>query len=143
MNNIILAGRLTKETELKVTSSAIEYMQFNLAVNRSYTKQGEERKVDFIPCKAWQKTAVFINEHFNKGDGIVLSGRLESNSYVDHDGNNRTFYEVVVERVEFPQGKSQQNNNILSAPVTQPVLTQTTVPLSSFQKDLPSDDLPF
>ncbi len=142
MNNIVLAGRLTKEPEVKVTSTGIEYMQFNIAVNRAYTKQGEERKADFIPCKAWQKKAAFISQYFKKGDGIVLSGRLESNKYVDNDGNNRTFFEVVVDNVEFAQGKApQQTQNTYSAPVV------PTVPISNPNTDfneLPvNDDLPF
>jgi single-strand DNA-binding protein len=138
LNNIILAGRLTKASEIKVTSQGTEYMQFTIAVNRAYTKQGEEKKADFIPCKAWQKTAVFINQYFNKGDGIVLSGRLESNNYVDTNGSNRTFYEVVAERVEFPQGKAQQYN---SNPAPTPVQTQPALITTG---ELPiDDDLPF
>ena len=143
MNNIILTGRLTKEPEIKVTSSGVEYMQFSIAVNRAYSKQGEEKQPDFIPCKAWQKTAVFINQYFHKGDGIVLQGRLESNKYVDQNGNNRTFYEVMVDKVEFPQGKAQHNDTTLNYQPQNGTATQYIAPANT-TADIPVDeDLPF
>jgi single-strand DNA-binding protein len=58
-----------------------------------------------VNCTAWQKTGVFVNTYFKKGDGITIDGRLESRKYVDKDGNNRTAWEVVCDNVEFPLSK--------------------------------------
>lgn len=140
MNNIVLAGRLTKQPELKITNTGIEVTSFTIAVNRPYAKQGDEVTSDFINCIAWRKTAVFIGQYFSKGDGIVLCGRLEGRKWVDNGGNNRVSYEVQVERVEFSLSKKQSNNSNTYQQGThsQSAQTQTT------EQDLPlDDDLPF
>lgn len=132
MNNIVLAGRLTKAPELKATNSGVDVLPFTIAVNRAYAKSNDEVTADFIPCIAWRKTATFISKYFNKGDGIVIKGRLETRKWVDNNGNNRVSYEVIVENTEFPQGKSK---NIATA-------TNTQIP--SIEENLPvDDDLPF
>lgn len=132
MNNIVLAGRLTKAPELKTTNSGVDVLPFTIAVNRAYAKSNDEVTADFIPCIAWRKTATFISKYFNKGDGIVIKGRLETRKWVDNNGNNRVSYEVIVENTEFPQGKSKNNT------------TATNTPTPSMVEDLPvDDDLPF
>ena len=132
MNNIVLAGRLTKAPELKATNSGVDVLPFTIAVNRAYAKSNDEVTADFIPCIAWRKTATFISKYFNKGDGIVIKGRLETRKWVDNNGNNRVSYEVIVENTEFPQGKSKNNT------------TATNTPIQSMEDDLPvDDDLPF
>lgn len=132
MNNIVLAGRLTKDPELKATNSGVDVLPFTIAVNRAYAKSNDEVTADFIPCIAWRKTATFISKYFNKGDGIVIKGRLETRKWVDNNGNNRVSYEVIVENTEFPQGKSKNNT------------TATNTPIPSMADDLPvDDDLPF
>lgn len=132
MNNIVLAGRLTKAPELKTTNSGVDVLPFTMAVNRAYAKSNDEVTADFIPCIAWRKTATFISKYFNKGDGIVIKGRLETRKWVDNNGNNRVSYEVIVENTEFPQGKSKNNT------------TATNTPIPSVADDLPvDDDLPF
>lgn len=132
MNNIVLAGRLTKAPELKTTNSGVDVLPFTMAVNRAYAKSNDEVTADFIPCIAWRKTATFISKYFNKGDGIVIKGRLETRKWVDNNGNNRVSYEVIVENTEFPQGKSKNNT------------TATNIPTPSMVEDLPvDDDLPF
>lgn len=132
MNNIVLAGRLTKAPELKTTNSGVDVLPFTMAVNRAYAKSNDEVTADFIPCIAWRKTATFISKYFNKGDGIVIKGRLETRKWVDNNGNNRVSYEVIVENTEFPQGKSKNNT------------TATNTPTPSMADDLPvDDDLPF
>lgn len=132
MNNIVLAGRLTKAPELKATNSGVDVLPFTIAVNRAYAKSNDEVTADFIPCIAWRKTATFISKYFNKGDGIVIKGRLETRKWVDNNGNNRVSYEVIVENTEFPQGKSKNNT------------TATNTQIPSMADDLPvDDDLPF
>ena len=132
MNNIVLAGRLTKAPELKATNSGVDVLPFTIAVNRAYAKSNDEVTADFIPCIAWRKTATFISKYFHKGDGIVIKGRLETRKWVDNNGNNRVSYEVIVENTEFPQGKSKNNT------------TATNMPIPSMADDLPvDDDLPF
>lgn len=67
MNRVILVGRITKDPELKQTNSNIPYVQFTLAVNRSYKNANGERQADFISCVAWRQTAELIAKHVSKG----------------------------------------------------------------------------
>jgi len=106
MNKIILAGRLTRDIELRVTNTGTEVANFSIAVDRRI-KKGEEKVADFINCTAWGKTGVFVNQYFHRGDGITLDGRLEMRKYADKDGVNRTVYDVICENVEFPLGKGK------------------------------------
>lgn len=106
-------GRLTADPELKTTPSGISVTSFSLAIDRKYAKQGEERKTDFINIVAWRQRAEFICKYFTKGQLIALDGSIETSSYVDKNGNNRTAFEVVAENVYFTGDKrnSQQSGN--------------------------------
>lgn len=95
---------MTKDPELRSTGSGVEVCSFTVAVDRRAGKDGE-KKCDFIDCVAWRKTGVFIEKYFKKGDGVTVSGRLESDKYQDKDGNNRTAWKVTVDDVEFPFAK--------------------------------------
>ena len=105
MNKVILMGRLTTDPELKTTPNGISVTSFSLAVDRNYVKQGSERKTDFINIVAWRQRAEFICKYFTKGQLIALDGSIETRSYVDKNGNNRTAFEVVVENAYFTGDK--------------------------------------
>ena len=113
MNKVILMGRLTADPDLKTTPSGTSVTSFSLAIDRKYAKQGEERKTDFINIVAWRQRAEFICKYFSKGQLIALDGSIETRSYVDKNGNNRTAFEVVVENAYFTGDKrsSQQSGN--------------------------------
>ena len=105
MNKVILMGRLTTDPELKTTPNGISVTSFSLAVDRNYVKQGSERKTDFINIVAWRQRAEFICKYFTKGQLIALDGSIETRTYVDKNGNNRTAFEVVVENAYFTGDK--------------------------------------
>lgn len=106
MNKTILMGRLTKDPELKYTSTNnIANCNFTLAVNRKFQKQGEDRKADFISCVAWQKTAEFIIKYFQKGSQIAIVGRIETRTWDDTEGKKHYVTEVVVEDTYFTESK--------------------------------------
>lgn len=102
MNNVVLKGRLTKDVDLRYTQGLEPkaYCMFSVAVNRM--KEGE---CDFINCKAWGKTAEVLGKYFKKGQEIVLQGRIEVSTQ-NTDGINKTFTNVVAERVEFCGSKA-------------------------------------
>ncbi len=135
MNKVILAGRLTAEPEMQVSAGGTEYVSFTLAVDRGFKDSNGEKQTDFIYCKAWRKTASFLDSYFSKGDGINLEGRLETRKYVDKDGNNRTAYEVVVDRLEFPLGRRSDREEPVANPAPAP--TGLDAAITS------DDDLPF
>lgn len=101
MNSISLIGRFTADPELKTTQSGTSVTSFTIAVNRSYVKQGEERKADFIDCVAWRGTAEFITKYFRKGQQIAITGSLETRMFEDREGKKRKAYEVIVDNVYF------------------------------------------
>lgn len=102
LNHIIIMGRLTAEPELRKTQKGKSVTTFTVAVSRdiNYTE------ADFISCVAWEKTAEFVKDHFTKGEMICVSGRLESRQY-EKDGQKRTVWEIVAERIYFGGGKRE------------------------------------
>ena len=107
MNNVNLIGRLTADPELKRTQSGTAMVRFSIAVDRAYTKQGEEKQTDFINCIAWDKKAEFICKYFSKGQKIALTGSIRTGSYTDKDGNKRNTVDVWVDNVEFCESRKQ------------------------------------
>ena len=130
LNKVILMGRITHDLELRSTPSGTSVLQFSLAVERNFVKQGEERQTDFINCVAWKQQAEFIGRYFGKGRMIAIEGRLQTRNYEDKQGNKRTAYDVIVESASFT-GEPKQD--------TQP---QSYIPQSD--PDVISDeDVPF
>lgn len=103
MNNVTLMGRLTKDPELRRTSSGTAVASFTLAVDKIING---ERQADFIDCAAWQKTAEFLSKYFSKGQMLALSGRIQTRSYEDKNGNKRKAVEVIANQLYFCGGKS-------------------------------------
>lgn len=127
MNKIILTGRITKDPEISTTASGIEVCNFTIAVDRR-RKKGDEKITDFVDCTAWQKSAAFLTTYFHKGDGITVSGRLESRRWMDNDGKNRVSWGVTVEELEFPLGGKR---------------TTDAAPASTFPNGSDEGELPF
>ena len=73
-NKVILVGNLTADPELKKTPSGVSVTSFSIAVNRRFTKQGEQPQTDFINIVAWRQTAEFVARYFNKGKPIFIWG---------------------------------------------------------------------
>lgn len=108
MNSIKIQGRLTKDPEQKVGSSGAEYVKFTVAVDR---KRSKDKAVDFFDCTAFQQTGAFVSKYFAKGDGIIVSGRMESDKFTDKEGMKRTTWGITVEDVEFPLGKGKAESS--------------------------------
>lgn len=116
MNNICLMGRLTKNPELKTTSTGVEFCVFRIAVDRRYKSDTGEKVTDFIDCKAWRKTAVFVDRFFDKGKMIAVCGEMQVDEYTDKDGNQRKWVYVNVENVDFCGSKSDGGAEPAPAP---------------------------
>lgn len=108
LNKVILMGRITHEPELKYSPSGVAVVRFSLAVKRSYVKQGEERKTDFINCTAFRSTAEFMYNYFDKGQLAVVVGELQIRSWEDADGKKRSATDVIVNEVHFAEGKKTE-----------------------------------
>jgi len=133
LNNAVIMGRLTADPELKTTQSGISVTSFNVAVDRGYAKQGEEKQTDFIPVVAWRQTADFVTRWFHKGSMIAVVGMIQTRNYEDKNGNKRTAIELVADNVSFC-GDKKQNEQADTKPDEQ-----------DYFGDMPEDDdgLPF
>ena len=101
LNSVVIMGRITAPLELRSTQSGTSVLQFTVAVDRDYTKHGEERQADFISCVAWKQTAEFISRYFGKGRMIALTGRLQSRTYDDKNGSRHYITELIVNTASF------------------------------------------
>lgn len=115
LNQVVLMGRLTKDPELRFTSTGAGVASFSLAVDRDFKdKSTGEKATDFINCVAWRNTAEFAAKYFAKGRMAVVSGRLQMRNWTDKDGNKRTSAEVLVDNMYFGDSKRDAD----SAPTT-------------------------
>ena len=107
MNLWIGEGRIVRDLELQTSKTGTEFCRFSMAVNRKPGKDGE-KKADFVDCTTFGKTAAFLCKYFKKGDGVLVRGRFESDTYETKDGTSRTKWGVTVDELWFPQGKSNR-----------------------------------
>lgn len=96
MNCVTLMGRLTRDPEIKRTSSGKSYCRFSIAVKKEFVKDG----ADFINCIAWDKKAETIEKYFSKGHRIIIQGRLSVNTY-EVEGEKRYSTDVLVDKIDF------------------------------------------
>lgn len=137
-NHIAIHGRITNDIELKQTQSGVSVCNFNVAVDRSYTKQGEEKQTDFFTVVCWRGLAELVSNYFHKGKEILVSGEMQSRKWTDNDGNNRTSWEIMASTVDFCGSKSSGDSNSSPAPST-PYGKNTT----AFSQPAEDGDLPF
>jgi len=146
MNKVILMGRLTKDPELRYTASSnIPRCAFTLAVDRRFSKQGEEKQTDFFNIVAWRSTAEFCSKYFAKGQRVVVVGSLQNRSWDDNEGKKHYVTEIIADEVYFADSRRTEGGSAYS-----PTGVSGFVPASSEGSDddvgffpTDDDDLPF
>lgn len=110
MNKVILMGRLTRDPDVRYTQgeNPMAIARYTLAVDRRFKREGEAT-ADFISCVAFGKQAEFAEKYFRQGIRIVITGRIQTGSYTNRDGNKVYTTDVVVEEQEFAESKNAQN----------------------------------
>ena len=137
MNKVIIIGRFTRDPEIKYTTgeNATATARFSLAVNRRFKNKEGNYDADFINCVAFGKTAEFIEKYFTKGMAIGITGRIQTGSYTNKEGQKVYTTDVVVEETEFVESKNKDtsdnvpNNNANSN--------------SDFEEVISEDEMPF
>ena len=109
MNHIELLGRLTRDPEVKVTSTGKNVTSFTLAVNRPFKNSQGEYEADFINIQIWGKIAELVGNSCSKGHRLLVQGRLQIRQYVGKDGNKKHVTEVVADHVDFIEKKSDSS----------------------------------
>jgi single-strand DNA-binding protein len=137
LNNVQLVGRLTRDPELRFTTSGAPVCRFDLAVNRRYKDKSGEWKDDtsFVPVVVWREAGQRCGEKLKKGSPVYVEGRLKSKNWETKDGQKRSGHEVEALRVQFlekadtgagstasdEEGPSAEADINASAPVTEDV----------------------
>lgn len=141
MNKIILLGRLTKDVELRYTqTSNTAVASFSLAVNRKFTKEGEEQQADFFNIVAWNKLAETASKYLRKGSLILITGRLQNRNWEDEQGQKHYITEILAEELDFIETKKNKepDTSILSGN------SEVQMPnIDNSEEAMSGDDLPF
>ena len=150
LNKVVLAGRITADPELKQTPSGVSVLRFTLAVNRRFTKGGEqsEQQADFISIVAWRQTAEFISKYFRKGSAICVTGSIQTRNWQDQQGQRRYATEVVVDEAMFvdsrsESGNAQGNSYMPDEYNAAPAYSSNAGSAPNFEELNTDDDLPF
>ena len=112
MNKVILMGRLTKDPDVRYSQNSENRMciaRYTLAVDRRFSRgsnNGDQQTADFISCVAFGKSGEFAEKYLHKGTKIAISGRIQTGSYTNKDGQKVYTTEVVVEDQEFAESKN-------------------------------------
>ena len=137
MNIAILIGRLTKDTELRYTTTGTAVAQNTIAVNRP--KRDEKEETDFINIVVWGKQAENFSKYCSKGNLVALKGRIQTRTYDDQNGQKRYITEVVADNIQFLESKKEKSNSEVLKQV------MTADPFAEFGKEvsISDPDLPF
>ncbi|QGN29160.1 single-stranded DNA-binding protein [Enterococcus casseliflavus] len=110
INNVVLVGRLTKDPDLKYTGSGTAVATFTLAVNRNFTNQSGEREADFINCVIWRKPAETLANYAKKGVLIGVTGRIQTRSYDNQQGQKVYVTEVIADNFQLLESKKADSS---------------------------------
>lgn len=115
MNNVSLVGRLVRDPEVRYgQNESVSVAKFSLAVERKWKRDGEPT-VDFINCTVFGKSAEFTEKYFRKGMRVAITGRIQTGSYKNKDGQTIFTTEIIVESQEIAQSKSESNESSTSS----------------------------
>ena len=123
MNKVILMGRLTRDPEVRYSQggeNSLAIARYTLAVDRRFKRNGDDQTADFIGCVAFGRNAEFAEKYFRQGLKVVVTGRIQTGSYTNKDGQKVYTTDVVAENVEFAESKNASGggdfNSTPSAP---------------------------
>jgi len=108
MNNCTFVGRIVNDLELQYGANDVAFMRFRIAVRRQRSK---EERMDFVPCKAFNKTAEFIAKYFKKGDPIWVETSYRTDQYEDSAGTTRYTHDFVVNNAGFCPSNGARNGD--------------------------------
>lgn len=105
MNKFQFMGRLTRDPEVRNTTTGTQVTAFSLAVNRRFAGQNGERQTDFFNLTAFGKTAEFCAKYFRKGAQVLVEGRIQNRTWEDQNGQKRYATDFIVEDTYFADSK--------------------------------------
>ena len=113
MNKVILMGRLTRDPEIRYSQGeqATAVARYTLAVDRRFRRDSDSQTADFIGCVAFGRQAEFAEKYFRKGAKIAVTGRIQTGSYTNREGQKVYTTDVVIEEQEFAESKAASAEN--------------------------------
>ena len=109
LNVSTFQGRLAQDLAIENTPTGIAFCRLKVAVDRDYVSDGV-RKTDFLSCICWRETALFATKYFQKGDAVIVRGRLEEDVWKDKEGNTRSRMIVNVDNLYFGETKKARED---------------------------------
>lgn len=140
LNRVQMAGRLTKEPEIRTLPNGTTIATISIAVGREYTAQGQARQSDFFNAKAFKGTADFLQKYFHKGMAIYVEGSLQTNNWTDKNGQKRYSTDIMIDKVKFVESANRGGNTTTS---TGDIPSTTTGVMPNFETLDTTVDLPF
>jgi len=139
-----MAGRLTKEPEIRALPNGTTIATISIAVGREYTAQGQARQSDFFNAKAFKGTADFLQKYFHKGMAIYVEGSLQTNNWTDKNGQKRYSTDIMIDKVKFVESANRGGNTNTSTGTGDiPAFDNTTAQTLNFEEIKSGDELPF
>lgn len=135
INNVTLIGRLTRDAELRYTPSNIATAQFNVACNRNFKNANGEYDADFINCVMWREQAENLANWAKKGALIGITGRIQTRSYENQQGQRVYVTEVVANDFQLLESQKERGNQPQAN--SQPDFGRQAEPFSIEESDLP------
>ena len=113
MNKVILMGRLTRDPEVRYSQgeNSMAIARYTIAVDPRVRRDGDQQTADFINCVAFGRSGEFAEKYFHKGIKIAVTGRIQTGSYTNKDGQRVYTTDVIVEEQEFAESKSASASN--------------------------------
>ena len=136
LNSVTLVGRLTKNPELRYTPNNQAVATFSLAVNRNFKNQNGDREADFINCVIWRQQAENLANWAKKGALIGITGRIQTRSYENQQGQRVYVTEVVVETFQLLESRKDREAG-QSQGYSQPDFGRQAEPMDILEEDLP------
>jgi len=142
MNKAILIGRLTRDPELRYTSSNRAVCQFSIAIDRPFTNQSTgQREADFINIVAWDKTGENIGKYMTKGRLIAVEGRIQTRNYDNNEGKKVYVTEVIASNVQFLESRNTTNNGNGFDQMPEPPMEKTPYDFGSDNQNTSSNTM--
>lgn len=136
-NSLSIIGRLTADPEQFISKNGIAFTKFSIAHNKDFSKNEETY---FFDAVAWKSTAVFIMNHFKKGQLILISGKLAANTWIDKNGLKHNDTQIEVDSVYFYGTKQEEQSDPSNQVVTDTFPHETTDEQKlPYEKDKPQN----
>ena len=148
-NRVILVGNIVADPELKTTPTGTSVTRFTIAVNRRFTRAGEQPQTDFFNIVAWRQLAELCGRYLAKGRKVAVFGSIQTRTYEAQDGSKRSAFDIVADEVEFltaanaPSASSSDYHAAVSPAPMQRQQAPAYAPADSGFTQVDDDELPF